>query len=58
MSEKMTSQNKLSEFKSVPYQTPLTLSFPRSQKGFVIDKRLVNLLVKSARQKSYTAHLQ
>jgi hypothetical protein len=35
----------------------LTLSFPRSQKSFVIDKRLVNLLVKLACRKSYTAHL-
>jgi hypothetical protein len=36
----------------------LTLSFPCSQKSFVVDKCLVNLLVKSACQKSHTLHLQ
>ncbi len=38
-------------------QRDLTLSFPRSQKSFVINERLVNLLVKSACRKSHTAHL-
>ncbi len=36
---------------------PLTLSRRHSQKSFVIDVRLVNLLVKCVRQKSHTVHL-
>jgi hypothetical protein len=35
----------------------LTLSRRHSQKSFVINVRLVNLLVKSVRRKSHTAHL-
>ncbi len=34
----------------------LTLSRRHSQKSFVIDVRLVNLLVESTRRKSHTAH--
>jgi len=36
----------------------LTLSHRHSQKRFVIDVCLVNLLVESTRRKSHTAHLR